>query len=645
MKLIFYRLSLIALLTTQSALAQTGVAVAALSGLDRTMNTLLQKYKIAGGALAVSQNGRLIYARGFGVANKTQSTPVQPDSLFRVASVSKPITVVTALRLVQDGQLRLDAPIVPLLGTNVLTPTQITDPRWNQITVRHLMQHSGGWDADETFDPLTSYAAIEGLGLSLPLRTPLTRDQVIRFMGSKPLQFAPGSKFAYSNFGLMMLGRVMERATGKPYEQLVRETTLEPMGIQRMAVGKAMQSERKLGEVDYFDDLVLPAAYPGIGENVSAPDGGYYFEIIEGAGAWIASPIDLVRFVNGVDGRKGQALLNTATRTEMLAKPSYFGNDGHYGLGWVVQPVQGGGTDWFHNGALEGNYALLYRSEAGGISFAVTFNAYPQEDRFETDLQDGIGGVLLATRTFPQTDEFETYLPALAPRISGIVDAASQQAGVAAGSLVTLYGLNLGPLTPVGTTLDASGRVTTMLGNVEVRFDGIPAPLLYVSRNQINAVMPFLLTGKTETTVEVTYGGRTARTVSAVRNTQPGLFTLSGNGRGLVVAVSGTTVNGETAQATRGSIVTLWASGFNSFETQPRDGDVPRVATSLRPLPKVTVDGQAAELLYAGAAPGLVAGVVQLNVRIPASAKTGRVFVELLSDTAKGRDGVWLWVR
>ena len=645
MKLTLTSFSLIVLLTAKALLAQTGAAIPALTGLDRTMNTLLQKYNIPGGALAVSQNGRLIYARGFGVAEKTKRTPVQPDSLFRVGSVSKPITVVTALRLVQDGKMGLDAPIVPLLGTSVLAANQISDARWNQITVRHLMQHSGGWDSEATFDPLVSYAVIEGLGLSLPLRAPLTRDQVIRFMAAKPLQFAPGSRFAYSNFGLMILGRVMERVTGKAYEQLVRETTLEPMGIQRMAVGKALTSERKLGEVDYFDELVLPAVYPGIGENVPAPDGGYYFELIEAAGAWIASPIDLVRFADGVDGRRGTALLNTAMRTQMVAKPSYFGNDGHYGLGWIIEPVTGGGADWLHNGALEGNFAFLYRSEAGGISFAATFNAYPQDDNFQTELLDGIGGVLLTARTLPQTDEYETYLPALAPRVTGVVDAASQQTGVAAGGLVTLYGLNLGPAMPVGTALDAGGRVTTSLGGVEVRFDGIPAPLLYVSRNQINAVMPFLLAGKTETTLEVTYGGRTARVTSAAGNAKPGLFTLSGNGRGAVVAVSGTTLNGEGSPAARGSVVTLWASGLGGFETQLRDGEVPRTANPLRQLPRVTVDSQLAELLYAGTAPGLVAGVVQINLRIPANARTGRVFVELTSDNANGRDGVWLWVR
>lgn len=611
------------------------------------MAGLLQKYDINGAALAVTQNGRLVYARGFGLADKDLRTPVQPDSLFRIGSISKPLTAVTALRLAQEGRLNLDTPIVSLLGPGVLPPTEIADARWNLITVRHLMQHSGGWDAEATFDPLVSYAVVEGLGLSLPLREPLTRDQVIRFMARQRLQFAPGSKHVYSNFGIMLLGRVIERVAGKPYEQVVRETTLAPMGIQRMALGKALPAQRQLGEVEYYDPQVAPAVYPGIGETVPLPDGGYYFEIIEAAGAWIASPVDLVRFVNGVDGRKAPALLNAASLTQMTAKPSYVtGNDGHYGLGWVIEPQPGGGADWSHNGALEGNYALLYRSEAGGVAFALTFNALPKQESFYEESLVGIGAVLQSVRNWPQGDEFEAYLPASTPRVSGAVDSASQQPGVSPGTLVTLYGLNLGPETGRGLELDASGRVTTLLAGVQLTFDGVPAPLLYVSRNQINAVAPVALAGRTQVTIRVSAGGRSSTFTAPVNERQPGLFTLSGNGRGLAVAVSGGRLIGESAPADRGGIATVWASGLGDFSTALRDGEVPRAANALQQTPRVTLGGQVADVLYAGTAPGLVGGLVQINLRVPAAITPGRVLVELVSTNgSRGRSGVWIWVR
>ncbi len=636
-----------ALLFATAAASQTGTEVPALMGLDRIMSGLLQKYEINGAALAVTQNGRLVYARGFGVGDKDLRTPVQPDSLFRVGSISKPLTAVTALRLAQEGRLNLDTPIVTLLGPGVLPQAGIVDSRWTLITVRHLMQHSGGWDADATFDPLLSYTVIEGLGLALPLREPLTRDQVIGFMARQPLQFAPGTKFVYSNFGIMLLGRVIERVAGKPYEQVVRETTLAPLGIQRMALGKALPSQRQLGEVEYYDPQMAPAVYPGIGETVPLSDGGYYFEVIEAAGAWIASPIELLRFVNGVDGRKGPALLNSASLAQMTAKPGYVtGNAGHYGLGWTIEPQVGGGANWSHDGALEGNYALLYRSEAGGVAFALTFNALPKQEAFYEEALAGVGGVLQSVQTWPQGDEFEFYLPASTPRISGVVDSASQQTGVSPGALVTLYGLNLGPETGRGTELDSSGRVTALLAGVQITFDGLPAPLLYVSRNQINAVAPVALMGRSRVTIQISTGGRTASFSAMVNERQPGLFTLSGNGRGLAVALANGLLNSESAPVARGSIATVWASGLGEFSTALRDGEVPRVADPLRQTPRVTIGGQAAEVLYAGTAPGFVGGVVQLNLVIPASALPGRAWVEVASNASRrGRLGVWIWVR
>lgn len=234
----------VVMLLAGSLAAQTGTAVAELAGLDAAMQTYLKEGKTPGGALAVSRGGKLIYARGFGVMETERNTPVQPDSLFRVGSVSKPVTAMAALRLVQDGKLRLEDGVVTLLG---LPASQIADPRWNQITVRHLLQHSGGWDAEASFDPLGSYEGLEGLGLSIPLWEPLTVDQVIGFMATQPLQFAPGTRFAYSNFGMLMLGRIVAKVSGRPYEEAVRGLVLERMGIQRMRLGGSLPSQRALG--------------------------------------------------------------------------------------------------------------------------------------------------------------------------------------------------------------------------------------------------------------------------------------------------------------------------------------------------------------------------------------------------------------
>lgn len=611
------------------------------------MSRYLAASATAGGALAVTYGGRLVYARGFGYADTALRIPVQPDSLFRIGSISKPVTAMTALRLAQDGRLRLDAPIVPLLGPDVIPANSIADARWNQITIRHLMQHAGGWDAAATFDPLLSYTVIEALGLSLPLRQPLGVDDVIRFMVRQPLQFTPGTRYAYSNFGMMLLGRVLERVTGTPYERLVRETVLEPMGIQRMALGGALPAQRRLGEAEYYDPLQLPAVYPGIGATVPAPDGGYYFEVIQGAGAWIASPVDLVRFVNGVTGRTGAPLLQPEFLRQITARPSYAPGTGpFYGLGWQIDP-NGSSADWLHDGFLEGTYAFLFHTDlSGGVSFALTFNGSPDE-RALNALIGTIAMTLLTTTQWPSQDEFTTYLPAAAPRVSGVVNAASQNAQVSPGTLVSLYGLNLGGPTPVGTRLDAQGRVATSLDGVEVWFDGVAAPLLYVSRNQINAVAPVALRGRPQVRIEVVRNGRRSDAYTApVRDAEPGFFTLSGNGRALAVVQNADgALNGESAPAASSSVVTLWATGLDGFTVALRDGEVPAAANPLRTPPRVLLGGRPAEILYAGAAPGFVAGVLQVNLRIPAGLPAGRAALQFGGDGGNSRAGVWLWVR
>lgn len=638
--------SFLFLLAAWPLAAQTGAAVAELAGLDRAMTSYLSASKTPGGALAVTRGGRLIYARGFGVAETASRSAVQPDSLFRIGSISKPVTTMTALRLVQDGKLGLDAPIVPLLGNQVLPAGSITDPRWNQITVRHLMQHSGGWDAEASFDPLVSYTVIEGLGLTLPLRQPLTVDQVIRFMARQPLQFAPGARHSYSNFGMLLLGRVIERATGSQYEQLVRSTVLEPMGIQRMALGGALRSERRLGEVDYHDPTMLPAVYPGIGEQVPAADGGYYFEVIQGAGAWIASPVDLVRFADGVDGRRGPALLRPDLVQQIVARPGYERGDSYYGLGWVIDRSLAGLT-WLHNGAIEGTLAILVRTDlAGGVTFAITFNGTPQSDTAPDELLDAVIATLLSVGNWPTGDAFDEYLPPAAPRISGVVDAAAQKEGIAAGGLVTLYGLNLGPAVAAGGRL-VDGRLATTTGGVQVLFDGVAAPLLFAGRNQINAVAPLSLGSASASRIEVIRDGRrSASHTVAVRSATPGLFSVSGNGRGLLAAFNADgEINGEDAPAVRGSIVTLWGSGLSGYTAPLADGEIASGALALQTAPRLTVDGKSAEVIYAGTAPGLVAGALRIQMRVPEDAGPGRVFVAMSGSGAASRDGVWIWVR
>src|SRR5262249_18648993 len=132
----------------------TGRAVPGLASFDRMMHTFLKKHKVPGAALAVSKDGRLVYARGFGHADVEAKDPVRPNPLMRVASVSKPITALAVLLLIEQGKLRLDDRVFEIVKLKPHLPDGARpDPRLKQVAVAHLLHHTGGWDSEKTGDP------------------------------------------------------------------------------------------------------------------------------------------------------------------------------------------------------------------------------------------------------------------------------------------------------------------------------------------------------------------------------------------------------------------------------------------------------------------------------------------------------------
>jgi len=230
---------------------ETGEADRRLRGFDDLMTSFLSDHSVPGGALAVARNGRLVYSRGFGYADVARKVPVQPQSLFRIASISKPLTAVAVLQLAEQGKVRL--------GDRVLDQVHLRphleagarfDERWRKITLLQLLQHTGGWDRDKSFDPIgIPWDIARSLGIQPPPRP----VHIIRYMLGKPLDFDPGTRYAYSNLGYLLLGRVIEAASGQPYETYVRKQVLAPLAIRNMQLGRALTADRPRSEVHYYD--------------------------------------------------------------------------------------------------------------------------------------------------------------------------------------------------------------------------------------------------------------------------------------------------------------------------------------------------------------------------------------------------------
>ena len=195
---------------------------------------------------------------------------------------------------------------------------------------------------------------------------------------------------------------------------------------------------------------------------------------------------------------------------------------------------------------------------------------------------------------------------------------------LAPGEIVTLRGYAFGPEAPASGQTGSDGRFSNELAGVRVLFDDTAAPLLYVQSNQINTIVPWQLSGRTSVNVHVEYNGVSTNTAAIpVADTAPGIFlTDYYAGQGAVLNQDGT-VNSRSNPAKRGSIVSIFATGGGLLNPPLPDGSVTPIQP---PFPQVTLPiqvlfgggaGEPVEVLYAGAAPGLVSGVIQINARIP----------------------------
>jgi N-acyl-D-amino-acid deacylase len=396
---------------------ETGQAFEELVSFDELMRAFVRDNEIPGASLAVARQGRVVYARGFGCADVQRKRPVQSDSLFRIASISKPITAVTIMRLVDQGKLKLDDRVFDLLPHGPHLPHGgRMDPRLKKITIRQLLQHTSGWDRDVSIDPMFHSVKIAH---SLGVPAPAEPDHIVRFMMGWQLDFDPGARHAYSNFGYCLLGRVIEQVSGRGYEDHVRQDLLEPLGIRSMRIGKTLAEGRVPDEVCYYTQnnrTAVSVVGQRCGAKVPRPYGAWYLEAMDAHGGWIASAVDLVRFASAVENVREPKLLSPESARAMFARPA--GAAGHsesgepksvyYGLGWLVRRVDGeGNINRWHTGGFDGSSTILVIRH-DGLCWAVLLNTSRTSDgQVPAPKIDGlVHGAADAVRRWPEHDLF-----------------------------------------------------------------------------------------------------------------------------------------------------------------------------------------------------------------------------------------------
>lgn len=314
-----------------------------LAAMRRVASAFMREHSVPGLAVAVARHGDIVYDEAFGFADRGRGEKLTPGHLFRIASVTKPFTSSAIFMLVEQGRLQLEDLV---FGPGGLLRGEFGAPPYKQyvgqIRLKHLLTHTaGGWPNDGT-DPM--------------FRNPnMNHRQLITWaLANVPLTHTPGENYAYSNFGYCVLGRVIEKVAGRPYEQQLREGLLRRCGITRMAVAGNTLAERAPGEVVYYGQ----GGEDPYGMNVRRMDSH---------GGWLASAADVVRFATRVDGMSpARDVLRPNSIREMTTPTTA---NPQYAKGWAVNSAH----NWWHVGSLPGTTSIIVRT-ASGLCWAALAN-------------------------------------------------------------------------------------------------------------------------------------------------------------------------------------------------------------------------------------------------------------------------------
>lgn len=224
---------------------RTGKADPAFDDVEREVRTHMELVRSQAAAVAVSRDGKLLYSRGYGWRDGDRREKTPPDAIFRIGSVAKPVTAAVVKELIREGKLEPGTKVFDLLKIDTKSRR---DERLSRVTVAHLLNHKGGWDVKWSIDPVFHDLKARN---DLKLKRPCTPDDIVRWYLPCRLDFSPGARTVYSNFGYCVLGRVVEKAAGKKFEEAMADLVLNPWKIEDIRAARTLQRHRHEREVWY----------------------------------------------------------------------------------------------------------------------------------------------------------------------------------------------------------------------------------------------------------------------------------------------------------------------------------------------------------------------------------------------------------
>ncbi len=369
------------------------------ASIDAFVNEFLAKHKITGASVAITKNGRLVYSKGFGWASMEDSITVEPYHLFRIASVSKLITAVTIMKLIEEKKISIDDKVFGpdgLLKSSAYNGYE--DKRVEQITIHHLLNHTAGWNetiGDPVFNSL--YVARKQ-----KIQPPAKIENVIEYALGFKLSHKPGKKYKYSNLGYCVLGEVIEEVTEMKYEDYVQFAILHPLGIYDMHIGESYKENLFINEVSYYEEPGARKiwAFDGSKKLVPIVYGGNNIQLLGAAGGWVASAPELAKLMVAIDGFESRPDI---LKEKTIRLMTYSKKRTRQLIGW--RGTDGYGT-WWRTGTMSGTAALIMRHKSE-INWVMLVNTSTKKSsKIHNDISRTMFRALRSVDEWPGGDMF-----------------------------------------------------------------------------------------------------------------------------------------------------------------------------------------------------------------------------------------------
>ena len=350
-----------------------------LHAMDSIMQRYLKRWEIHGAQLAISRHDSLLYARGFGYADKDRKIPMEPSYIMRMASVSKLVTATGIMKLRDMGKIRLSDKVFGPKGilNDTFYVNSIRDKRYFDITVEQLLRHKAGFTnyaGDAIFS--TRYIMQQNR-----LTTPPDHRTLLRIVLRRHLGYTPGTAQRYCNIGYTLLSLIIEKRTGMSYENFMQRYVLNPAGCYDFHIaGNYLKDRRKNETVYYMHSSSVPVPeFNNSGRMVVRCYGENDITTALGAGAWVASAAELCRLVASIDGDRTVPNVISPQAVKLMTQEM---PDHQFSLGWNFTPRN---RPWIRTGSLVGTSALVLRYPDGECWVFITNTSTWKGHKFSQD--------------------------------------------------------------------------------------------------------------------------------------------------------------------------------------------------------------------------------------------------------------------